>query len=117
MDWKKNKMAVGDRYEKRLAGPYSLGTTNSVVGTVPASRLWVTKQITITNTNSVDATFRLAIGTSVTAANCFFYNLPIAANDTIVFETSLVFTAAETIQGIADRSGINVIVTGWEKEV
>lgn len=110
-------MAVGDRSEKRLAGPYSLGTNNSQVGIVPVSRLWVTKQILITNTNTVDCTFRLAIGSAVTASNCFFYDLPIAANDTIVFDTSLVLSQSETIQGYSNRSGINVTITGWEKEI
>lgn len=110
-------MAVGDRSEKRLAGIYTLGTTNSIVGTVPTSRLWVTKQITITNTNSIDATFRLAIGSALTAGNCFFFDMPIAAKDTMVFDTSLVLTATESIYGFSNYGAINVIVTGWEKEV
>ena len=110
-------MAVGDRNEKRLAGIYTLGTTNSIVGTVPVSRLWVTKQITITNTNSIDATFRLAIGSANTQTNCFFFNMPIAANDTMVFDTSLILTAGENISGYSNYGNINVIVTGWEKEV
>lgn len=110
-------MAVGDRSEKRLAGIYTLGTMNSIVGTVPTSRLWVTKQITITNTNSIDATFRLAIGSALTAGNCFFFDMPIAAKDTMVFDTSLVLIAAESIYGLSNYGAINVIVTGWEKEV
>jgi hypothetical protein len=111
-------MAVGDRSEKRLAGPYTLGTTNSTVGSaVPTSRVWVTKQITITNTNALDATFRLAIGSAVTAGNCFFYDMPIAAYDTMVFDTSLVLIATEYISGYSNRGAINVVITGWEKEV
>lgn len=110
-------MAVGDRTEKRLAGPFTLTVSNSVIGTVPASRLWVTKQITITNTNSIDATFRLAIGPAVTPGNCFFFDMPIAAKDTMVFDTSLVLTTTETICGYSNYGGINVVITGWEKEV
>jgi hypothetical protein len=110
-------VAVGDRAEKRLAGPTALSTSNSVVMTVPASRVYLLKQISITNTNSVDANFRLAIGSSATASNCFFYNMPIAANDTMVFDTAYVLTALENIQGQSDRGGVNVIITGWEKEV
>jgi len=110
-------MAVGDRNEKRLAGIYTIGTANTVIATVPSSRLWVTKQITITNTNSIDSTFRLAIGSANVQGNCFFYNMPIAANDTIVFDTSLVLVAGETLQGYSQYGNINVIVTGWEKEV
>ena len=110
-------MAVGDRSEKRLAGIYTLGTTNSIVGTVPVSRLWVTKQITITNTNLIDASFRLAIGSAVSSTNCFFYDMPIAAKDTMVFDTSLVLTAGESIYGYSNYGNINIIVTGWEKEL
>lgn len=110
-------MAVGDRVEKRLGGIYTIGTTNSIIATVPVSRLWVTKQITITNTNSIDATFRLAIGSANSQSNCFFYNMPIAANDTMVFDTSLVLTTGENISGYSNYGNINVIITGWEKEV
>lgn len=110
-------MAVGDRNEKRLAGIYTLGTTNTIITTVPTSRLWVTKQITITNTNTIDASFRLAISSANVPGNCFFYNMPIAANDTMVFDTSLVLTAGETICGLSNYGNINIVITGWEKEV
>ena len=110
-------MAAGDRTETRLIGHSAVGTSNGTLGTVSASNVWVTKQIVITNTNGVDAWVSLAIGTSDTASNCFFYQLPIAGNDTLVFDTALVLTAAETIQGQADRSGVNITVNGWVKEV
>jgi hypothetical protein len=36
----------------------------------------------------------------------------------MVFDTALVLTAAETLQGLADTaSKVNVTLVGWEKEV
>lgn len=110
-------MAVGDRTEKRLFGPVAVGTSNATVGTVPASRVWVTKQVIVCNTNGVEAWVSLAIGSTATASNCFMYRLPIAGYDTLVLDTALVLTAAETIQGVSDRGAITVLAVGWEKEV
>lgn len=111
-------MAVGDRTESRLGGPTQLGTTTTTIATVAASRVEVIKQIIVTNTDTVDRTFSLAIGTAATAANRIISQLPIGANDIIVFDTALVLTAAETLQGLADvASVVNVTVIGWEKEV
>lgn len=111
-------MAVGDRTEARLGGPTQLGTTTTTIATVSASRVEVLKQIIITNTDTVDRTFSLAIGTAATAANRIISQLPIGANDIIVFDTALVLTAGETLQGLADAANVvNVTVIGWEKEV
>lgn len=111
-------MAVGDRTEARLGGPTQLGTTTTTIATVAASRVEVMKQIIVTNTDTVDRTFSLAIGTAATAANRIISQLPIGANDIIVFDTALVLTAGETLQGLADaNSVVNVTVIGWEKEV
>ncbi len=111
-------MAVGDRTESRLGGPTQLGTTTTTIATVAASRVEVIKQIIVTNTDTVDRTFSLAIGTAATAANRIISQLPIGANDIVVFDTALVLTAAETLQGLADvASVVNVTVIGWEKEV
>lgn len=111
-------MAVGDRTETRLGGPTQLGTTTTTIATVASSRVEVIKQIIVTNTDTVDRTFSLAIGTAATAANRIISQLPIGANDIIVFDTALVLTAAETLQGLADVANVvNVTVIGWEKEV
>lgn len=110
-------MAVGDRTEKRLAGPAVLGTSNATVATVPASRQWTTKQFIFTNTAGAEALVYLAIGTSATASNRVLSGLPIAAGDVVVWDTALVLDAAETLQGYADRSGVNITAVGWEKQV
>jgi len=111
-------MAVGDRTETRLGGPTQLGTTTTTIATVAASRVEVLKQIIITNTDTVDRTFSLAIGTAATAANRIISQLPIGANDIMVLDTALVLTAGETLQGLADAASVvNVTAIGWEKEV
>lgn len=111
-------MAVGDRTETRLGGPTQLGTTTTTIATVASNRVEVIKQIIITNTDTVDRTFSLAIGTAATAANRIISQLPIGANDIMVFDTALVLVAAETLQGLADVADVvNVTVIGWEKEV
>jgi len=110
-------MAVGDRTEGRLIGPSAVGTSDTTLGTVPATRLWVVKQIMITNTNGVDAWVTIAIGSTGTASNAIFYQLPVAANDTVIFDTALVITAAETLRAVADRTGVNITGVGWVKEV
>ena len=111
-------MAAGDRTETRLGGPTQLGTTTTTIATVASSRVEVIKQIIITNTDTVDRTFSLAIGTAATAANRIISQIPIGANDIMVFDTALVLVAAETLQGLADVADVvNVTVIGWEKEV
>ena len=111
-------MAVGDRTEKAFCAPTQLGTTTTTLFTVSSSRVAVVKQIIVTNTDSVDRTFSLAVGTAATAGNRLFSTLPIGANDTLVFDTALVLAATETLQGLADTaSKVNVTAIGWEKEV
>lgn len=110
-------MAVGDRVEKRVAGPAVMSTSNAVIGTVPASRQWTMKQIVFTNTSGSEALVYLAVGTSATVSNRVLSGLPIAGGDVVVWDTALVLDAAETLQGYADRSGVNVTVMGWEKQV
>jgi hypothetical protein len=110
-------MAVGDRTEKRIAGPTALGTSNATIATVAASRQWTLKQVIFTNTGGAEALLYFAVGTAATASNRVLSGLPIAAYDTIVWDTALVLDAAETLQGYADRTGVNVTVVGWEKQV
>ena len=115
-------MAVGDRTEKRLndssAVATQLGTSTTAIATVPASTVYIVKQVIICNTDTVDRTVSLATGTAATAANRFVSTLPIGANDTVVLDTALVLYATETIQGLADAaSKVNVTIVGWSKEV
>lgn len=115
-------MAVGDRSEKRLndsnAVATQLGTTTTVIATVPASTQYIVKQIVVCNTDTVDRVVTLSTGTAATVANRFVSALPVGANDTVVFDTALVLSATETIQGLADTaSKVNVVVVGWSKEL
>lgn len=110
-------MAVGDRNEARLGGPTALGTTTTTVCTAASGYSEIIKQIIITNTDTVDRTFSLAIGSAATAGNRIISQLPIGANDIMVMDTALVLNAGETLQGLADAgSVVNVTAVGWEKQ-
>jgi hypothetical protein len=76
----------------------------------------VVKQIIIANTDTVDRTVTLAIGTAATASNRIMSALPIGANDVMVWDTALVLLTTETLQGLSDTaSKVNVTVVGWDK--
>lgn len=110
-------MAIGDRNESRLGGPIQLGTTTTTIATAAAGYADIIKQIIITNTDTVDRTVTLAIGSAATAANRLLSALPIGANDVIVWDTALVLAAGETLQGLSDTaSKVTVTVVGWEKQ-
>ena len=109
-------MASGDRAESRLAGPTQLGTTTTTLCTVTAGHTFIVKQIIICNTDTVDRTVTLAIGSASTTANRIMSTLPIGANDVMVWDTALVLLTTETLQGLSDTaSKVNVTVVGWDK--
>ena len=111
-------MAVGDRVEARLGGPTQLGTTTTTICTASSGYNEIIKQVVITNTDTVERTFTLAIGTAATASNRVIDTMPIGANDTIIWDTALVLDAAETLEGLADTaSKVNVTAIGWEKQI
>lgn len=114
-------MAVGDRSESRLVGPVTFATTAGTVGaSVAANRVWVIKQITICNTAGVDALVYLAVdpaGVAIANSHYFMWALPIAGYDTIVFDTGIVMVTGDQLFGYSDRTGVNIIVNGWIKEV
>ena len=113
---------IGDRTEARLnnsgAAATQLGTTTTVISTVPAGYQYIVKQIIVCNTDGSERVFSLAIGSAATLANRFMSNLPIAFFDTIVHDTGIVLNAGETLQGLSDTAAkVNVTVVGWAKEV
>jgi len=112
-------MAVGDRTEKRLVGPVALTGSNAAVGSaVPASRNWVIKQFIICNTDGTDRLVYLAIGSSDAPGNRLLSALPVAAGDTLVWDTAVTLTATEQLFGRSDTASVvTVTAVGWEKEV
>lgn len=109
-------MASGDRTESRLGGPIQLGTSTTTICTAGTGITEVIKQIIICNTDTVDRTVTLAIGSAATAANRIVSALPIGANDVIILDTALVLLTTETLQGLSDTaSKVTVTVVGWEK--
>ena len=109
-------MASGDRAEARLCAPTQLGTSTTTLFTVTSAHTFVVKQIIICNTDTVDRTVTLAIGSAATAANRIMSALPIGANDMMVFDTALVLLTTETLQGLSDTANkINITCIGWDK--
>ena len=109
-------MASGDRAESRLAGPTQLGTTTTTLCTVTAGHTFIVKQIIICNTDTVDRTVTLAIGSAATAANRIMSTLPIGANDVMIWDTALVLLTTETLQGLSDTaSKITITCVGIDK--
>jgi hypothetical protein len=87
---------------------------------VATSREHIIKQIILTNTSGTDRLVYLGVGGAATggATSRFLSALPIAAFDTVVLDTALVLVATERLWGYADAaSAVNIIVTGWIKEV
>ena len=110
-------MAIGDRNESRLGGPVQLGTTTTVIATAATVYADIIKQIIICNTDTIDRTVTLAIGSAATAANRLMSALPIGANDLMVFDTAIVLAAGETLQGLSDTAAkVTVTAVGWEKQ-
>ena len=110
-------MAIGDRNESRLGGPVQLGTTTTTICTAATGYDEIIKQIIICNTDTIDRTVTLAIGSAATAANRLMSALPIGANDLMVFDTAIVLNAGETLQGLSDTAAkVTVTAVGWEKQ-
>ena len=115
-------MATGDRVETRLIGPSQLSDTDAGLGAaaVATSREHIIKQVILTNTSGTDRLVYLGIGGAATGGDTsrFLSALPVAAFDTVVLDTALVLVATERLWGYADASSaVNIIVTGWIKEV
>jgi hypothetical protein len=96
-------MAVNDVYPKMLKAPTFLGTTDTII---------------VCNTDSTERWVTLAYdGSTDSEVNCFVYRLPIAANDTVVLDTALVFESTDTLRGRSDTANkITVCATGWERQ-
>jgi hypothetical protein len=110
-------MAIGDRNESRLGGPVQLGTTTTTICTAATGYDEIIKQLIICNTDTIDRTVTLAIGSAATAANRLMSALPIGANDLMVFDTAIVLNAGETLQGLSDTADkVTVTAVGWEKQ-
>lgn len=120
-------MASGDRQEWRLIGPATLTATDAALGSsVSGTYTWILKQIILCNTSGVDRLVYLSIGTdSATGGTSgrVLHALPVAAYDTVVWDTALVLVGSSTaassdrLWGYADAdSSVNITVVGWRKE-
>ena len=111
-------MASGDRVETRLVGPVALGATaaTAIGSAVGAGKAWVVKQVIICNTDGTDRLVNVALNTTATVGNRLFWTLPIAAGDTIIWDTALVMNAGDQFYAHADTgSVVTFTAVGWEK--
>ncbi|WP_240371681.1 hypothetical protein [Anoxybacteroides rupiense] len=86
------------------------GTTSSTAYTVPANATTIVKNIVLTNKTGSAATITITIAGTEVICGC-----PVAANDTVVIDLSLVMSATEAIAvqaGTADA--INIYISGVE---
>ena len=110
-------MAIGDRNEARLGGPVQLGTSTTIIVTAATGYADIIKQIIIANTDTVDRTVTLSIGSSASVSNHIMSALPIGAKDLMVWDTAIVLAAGETLQGLSDTAAkVTVTAVGWEKQ-
>jgi hypothetical protein len=111
-------MATGDVTPYLLAEPTLLGTSATLITLPSASYPSVTvKQIIVCNTDGVDRWVKLGID-GVAASQCFVYQLPIAAYDTVVLDTAITLTYLQSaLYGSSDTADkVTVTVTGWRTE-
>lgn len=111
-------MASGDVTPYLLSKPTLLGTSSTLI-TVPTAGFpsLTVKQIVLCNTDGVERWVRLGINT-VNASDCFVFQLPIAAYDTVVLDTAVTLTYLDSaLYGSSDTANmVTVTVTGWRTE-
>jgi len=101
--------------ESRILNPTVIGISSAVIHTTPANHRVVMKQLIICNTNGVDAWFSLAIdGAASAPANCVFFRMTVGAYDTLILDTQIVLEVTDTIEAMADRTGVNITIVGWD---
>ncbi len=105
----------------KCLGQFTLGTTNSVQITVPASKRWTISLIHVANCDTVQRTFRLnhvVSGDSVGIKNRIASDSPLPTADFAEFFGGAVWSAGDTMQGLADVTNvIGVSVYGIEESV
>src|SRR5882762_1279596 len=72
-------------FQEKLLAQANPGNAATTIYTVPAATTTVVKTILVTNTSSSSRTYRIFFnnsGSSYTAANAIFYDVPIQANTT-----------------------------------
>ncbi len=111
-------MASGDVTPYLLAEPTFLGTTSTSLVVPTASYTSMTvKQIVVCNTDGVERWVKLGID-GISASQCFVFQLPIAAYDTVVLDTAVTLTYLQSaLYGASDTADkVTVTVTGWRTE-
>ena len=100
---------------KRLYGPAMISSA-SIAYTVPLATTAIVKQVMACNTSTVSpASFRIGVlgssNSTLNESDCFVFDAPISAKETILLNTSLVLTASEKLVVFSSSGGASVSVT------
>ena len=84
-------------------------TTNTTLYTVPSATSTVVSTITIANTTSANATFRIAVrpaGASIATQHYVAYDVTVASFDTTALTLGLTLAATDVVTVYASATGI-----------
>jgi hypothetical protein len=105
----------------KILGQVGLGSTNSVLITVPASKRWVISMMHVQNTDTTSRQVRLnhvQSGDSVGIKNRMVPDSNLPTSDFMEFWGGAVLNAGDTIQGFSDATGvIGATLYGIEESV
>ena len=98
---------------------YLLPSANTLTTlyTVPSATQAVVSTISVCNTASTDATYRIAVvpsGVSITNANYIVYNATITGNESISFTQGITMAAGDIIQVFASTASVSFNVFKME---
>lgn len=100
--------------QTRFVGPTTLTTSAaSALYMVATGYSAVIKQIVVTNTTASARTFTIYVGAAASASTAIFSGTQVAANDSVVINTSQVLNAGDKIFALADAgSAVNLTISG-----
>jgi len=104
--------------QKRLGGPSQLTASSATYYTVPSATTTIVKQILLTNTTGSSKTVTVRLYTTGTENNTFdvLSEMPLAANETVAFNCSMVMAATETIKAFcSSATSVNISIFGIEE--
>ncbi len=122
---KNNVVAIGNAatnllslYKALPTTPLVSGPATTSVSTVYTAQAFSTSHINtinICNTSSSAATvsvYLVPYGGTASSANAVFYNVPVPANTTVLWESVLILPANGTIQVSASTTAVTIMIAG-----
>lgn len=108
-------MATGDRIETNF-GTFQMSTLASTIVITGVYTTTIISQILVTNLTNLTRTFNIGLnGNSAFNSNCMFFNMPLAPNDTLVFDCAIKMTyPGQYINVTASAANsVNITILGW----